>query len=319
MRFKINFNRTTRQRMLPMDYQYYVSAWVYKVLRQADREFARFLHERGYGQSDTKLYKLFCFSRLNFGKPVLWKERKLFEISRHEISLLVSFDVPEAASTFVKGLFVNQEFFLGDKFNGIDLKVSGVEVLPEPAFRTTMHYRLQTPWVVSCQAVNDRNPQYLSPADDGFDQLAIKHLLEKYKNTRNAEDIGPEQVGLKRRAGFKRAGFVIKPGTPAQTRVVGNLFDFELTAPVELHRMIWSAGVGEKSASGFGWVELSPVGLEPGLDRNSRGLNRNRRELHREGGSPLRNACGLDRNTVGSHRNAPGSERNERGLDQNDN
>ena len=319
MRFKINFNRTTRQRMLPMDYQYYVSAWIYKVLRLADRDFARFLHEKGYGQSDTKLYKLFCFSRLNFGKPVLWKERKLFEISRHEISLLVGFDVPEAASTFVKGLFVSQEFFLGDKFNGIDLQVSGVEALPEPAFYTTMHYRLQTPWVVSYQAENDRNPKYLSPADDGFDRLVVKHLLEKYKNTREVADIGPEQVELKRCSDFKRAGFVIKPGTPAQTRVVGNLFDFELTAPVELHRMIWNAGVSEKSATGFGWVELSPVGMEPEWDRNSRGLNRNRRERHREADSTLRNACGLNGNTVGLHRNAPGSERNAPGLNRNDN
>lgn len=319
MRFKINFNRTSRQRMLPMDYSYYNSAWIYKVLRQADRDFASFLHNQGYGPSDTKLYKLFCFSRLNFGKPRLWKEKKLFEISGHEISLQISFDVTEAASTFIKGLFMNQEFFLGDKFNGIDIKVTGVEALPEPGFRDTMQYRLQTPWVVSYQSEVDRNPQYLSPADDGFASLAIKHLVEKYNNTRDAKAIESTQISLKRLSDFKRAGFVIKPGTAEQTRVVGNLFDFELTAPVELHRMIWNAGVSEKSATGFGWVELSPVGMEPEWDRNSRGLNRNGCERHREADSTLRNTCGLDQNTVGLHRNAPGSERNERGLDRNDN
>ncbi|WP_372776538.1 CRISPR-associated endoribonuclease Cas6 [Mangrovibacterium sp.] len=259
MRFKITFNRTTRQRMLPMDYQYFISAWIYKVLKQADPEFARFLHEQGYGQSETKLYKLFCFSRLNFGKPKLWKEKKLFEITSHEISLQISFDVSEAASTFIKGLFMNQEFFLGDKFNGIDIKVTGVEALPEPGFRETMQYRVQTPWVVSYQAETDRNPQYLSPGYDGFATLAIKHLVEKYKNTRATEAIESTQIGLKRISDFKRAGFVIKPGTPEQTRIVGNLFDFELTAPPELHRMIWSAGVSEKSSSGFGWVELQTV------------------------------------------------------------
>ncbi|MFA5535318.1 MAG: CRISPR-associated endoribonuclease Cas6, partial [Mariniphaga sp.] len=85
MRIKLTLNRTTKQRMLPMDYQYYISAWIYKVLFQADKNFAQFLHEKGYGQSDTKLYKLFCFSRLNFGKPKLWKEKKLFEIASHDI------------------------------------------------------------------------------------------------------------------------------------------------------------------------------------------------------------------------------------------
>lgn len=256
MRFQINFNRTTKQRMLPMDYQYYISAWVYKVLRQADRDFASFLHNQGYGQSSSKLYKLFCFSRLNFGKPTLWKERKLFEIGAHDISLQLSFDVPEVASTFIKGLFVNQEFYLGDKFNGIDLKVTGVEALPEPDFQTTMRYRLQTPWVVSLQREPDAKAQYLSPDNDDFGELALKHLTEKYANTRGSEGIGTEVLSMKISSDFKRAGFVIKPGTPEQIRVVGNLFDFELTAPTELHRLVWNAGVSEKSSSGFGWVEV---------------------------------------------------------------
>jgi len=187
MRFKITFNRTSKQRMLPMDYQYYISAWIYKVLKQADYDFAQFLHEKGYGQSDTKLYKLFCFSRLNLGRPRLWKEKKLFEISVQQIELQISFDVDQAASNFIKGLFMNQEFYLGDKFNGIDFKVAGVEALPEPEFQKTMRFRLQTPWVVSFQAETDQNPQYLSPADDSFDRLIVKHLLEKYKNTRGVD------------------------------------------------------------------------------------------------------------------------------------
>lgn len=256
MRIKLTLNRTTKQRMLPMEYQYYISAWIYKVLFQADKKFALFLHEHGYGTGETKLYKLFCFSRLNFGKPKLWKEKKLFEISAHEIDLQISFDVTEAASNFIKGLFMSQEFYIGDKFNGIDFKVAGVEVLSEPKFTGTMKYRLQTPWIVSFKSEEDKHPQYLAPNDDLFESLAIKHLVEKYNNTRNAESINPEQVRLSIPASFKRAGFVMKPGTIEESRVVGNLFDFSMTAPVEVHRMAWNAGVSEKSSSGFGWVEL---------------------------------------------------------------
>ncbi|PTN09607.1 CRISPR-associated endoribonuclease Cas6 [Mangrovibacterium marinum] len=292
MRFKITFNRTTRQRMLPMDYQYYISAWIYKVLKQADSDFAQFLHERGYGQSDSKLYKLFCFSRLNFGRPKLWKEKKLFEISAPQIELQISFDVDQAATNFIKGLFMSQEFYLGDRFNGIDFKVTGVEALPEPEFRETMRYRLQTPWVVSFQPEAACNPQYLSPGDEAFDALATKHLIEKYNNTRQPLSIGTEQVGMRRLTDFKRAGFVVKPGTAQQTRIVGNLFDFELTAPVELHRLIWNAGASEKSSSGFGWVEIVPANFLSGSNRN--------------GCDGHRNKAGLNRNIVGSVRNVSG-------------
>jgi CRISPR-associated endoribonuclease Cas6 len=262
MRFKLTLNRTTKQRMLPMDYQYYISAWIYNVIGKADKEFARFLHDKGYGNSETKLYKLFCFSRLNFGKPILWKEKKLFEIKPHDISLQLSFDVQEAASHFIQGLFMEQEFYLGDKFNGIDFRVSSVEALPEPAFESTMHYRLQTPWVVSYKTESNKYPQYLSPDNERFNQLSVKHLAEKYKNI-HGKDISPGQISFYPESQYKRSGFVMKPGTPEETRVIGNLFDFKLTAPLEIHQMIWNAGVSEKSSSGFGWCEvMRPVRVQ---------------------------------------------------------
>ena len=274
MRFQLTLTRTTKQRMLPMDYQYYISAWIYKVLKQADRDFAAFLHEKGYGQSETKLYKLFCFSQMNFGKPKLWKEKKLFEISAHKIGLRISFDVSEAALLFIKGLFMNQEFYLGDKFNGIDFTVTNIEALPVPIFSETMCYRLQTPWVVSYKTKNDKYPKYLSPYEKGFCELSVKHIAEKYTNTKKKkitpDDLifrlyngkGPDgtpifrepepATWLKESKYWKRQGFLIKPGTKEESRVVGNLFSFELTAPIEVHRMIWDAGISEKSSEGFG-------------------------------------------------------------------
>ena len=257
MRFELTLYRTSKQRMLPMDYQYYISAWIYKVLKQADKEFAEFLHEKGYGQSETKLYKLFCFSRLNFGKPKLWKEKRLFEIAAHDIKLQISFEVDEAASNFIKGLFLSQEFYLGDKFNGIDFRVASVTALPQPEFSDTMRYRLQSPWVVSYKTETDRYPQYLDPNHEQFHALAIKHISKKYNNTRGGEESKPSRFSqtLKVLGKNKRSGFVMKPGTREQSRIIGNLFDFELTAPVEIHQMVWNAGISEKSSNGFGWIE----------------------------------------------------------------
>lgn len=255
MRFKLTLNRTTRQRMLPMDYQYYISAWIYKVINKADEDFAQFLHHKGYGSSETKLYKLFCFSPLNFGKPKLWKEKKLFEINKQEITLQISFDVKETASHFIKGLFMEQELYLGNKFNGLDFRVSQVEALPEPGFQSTMQYRLQSPWVVSYRPEGRKQPLYLKPEDEGFYEQSVKHITEKYKNI-HGQEIAPGKITFNPAEKYKRSGFLLKPGTPEETRVVGNMFDFELTAPLEIHRMIWNAGVSEKSSSGFGWCEV---------------------------------------------------------------
>lgn len=257
MRLKIKLNRTTKQRMLPMDYQYYVSAWVYKVLQQSDEAYAEFLHEKGYGSNPKKrLYKLFCFERLNFGKPKLWKEKKLFEISSHDISLKVSFDVEDAATNFIKGLFMEQEFYLGNRFNGIDFKVVGVEVLPMPEFKNTEQYRTITPWVVSLNKEGLKYASYLKADDPQFIFHARKHLVEKFNYTQDKQQLNIEDVKIEITSDFKRSGIVSKPHTKRESRIVGNLCEFSLTAPAEIHQMIWNAGICEKSSGGFGWVEV---------------------------------------------------------------
>jgi CRISPR-associated endoribonuclease Cas6 len=45
-----------------MDYQYYISAWIYKVLGKADAGFAGFLHSEGY-RDGLKASSCFVFPR----------------------------------------------------------------------------------------------------------------------------------------------------------------------------------------------------------------------------------------------------------------
>ncbi|MBK5261552.1 MAG: hypothetical protein JJE17_03130 [Peptostreptococcaceae bacterium] len=268
-----------------MDYQYYISAWIYKVLKEADTEYATFLHEQGYGKDESHLYKLFCFDRLNFGKPKLWKEKKLFQIFNDRIFLKVSFDVDEGAVNFIQGLFLDQRFYLGDKFNGIDFSVIGVNVLPEPDFSAIVEtvadenhsvvedaddtkktlesgdfivcvkYRTVTPWVVSYKEKTDLYAKYLRPEHQMFVPCVIKHLTEKY-NSLHEDQVSDSDIHMEVSQDYKRSGFLIKPGSKNETRVVGILCNFAFTAPVKIHKMIWSAGLCEKSSLGFGWVEL---------------------------------------------------------------
>jgi CRISPR-associated endoribonuclease Cas6 len=257
MRFSIQFTRTSGYDLLPMDYQYFISAWIYKTIKLSNDEFASFLHDRGYGSDEGKLFKLFCFSRLEFGKPLLLPAEKLFQISASTLRLLISFDIPITASHFIEGIFKDQEFYLGDKLHGLNLRVTTVELLPEPAFHETMHYRLLTPWVVSIKEEGKPQPVYLAADDERFYTMAARHLAEKHNLTHTeTPTVKQEQIVIRRINGFKRSGFVISPGTPRETRVVGNLFEFTLTAPISIHQMAWNAGISEKSSMGFGMVEV---------------------------------------------------------------
>ena len=48
----------------------------------------------------------------------------------------------------------------------------------------------------------------------------------------------------------------IKTDTPQQTHIKGFLFDFKLSAPVELMKLGYFAGFGEKNSLGFGCGEV---------------------------------------------------------------
>jgi len=254
MRFKITFNRIGKLRMLPMDYQYYLSAWIYKVIGQADPEFSKFLHEHGY-TSGNKLFKLFCYSPLNFGKPVLWKEKALFEIQTDEISLNVSFCLAEAAEKFIIGLFNNQQVYIGDRFNGIDLIVKQIERMPDSAFSQTMSYKAGSPVVVSVKTENEKYPQYLAPTATDYAKLLQQNILNKYQSVPNQPEIPEVEIFKFELKGTPKSKLItIKPYTPEQSKVRGFLFDFKLTCPVEIHQVIMACGLGEKNSTGFGWI-----------------------------------------------------------------
>ncbi|HHU98485.1 MAG TPA: CRISPR-associated endoribonuclease Cas6 [Bacteroidales bacterium] len=256
MRFRITFNRDGRQRMLPMDYQYYLSAWIYKVIGKADREFSRFLHSEGYTDGN-KRFKLFCYSPLSFEKHVLWKERALFEIRSDSLSMMISFFIPEAAGHFIEGLFVDQEVYIGDKFNGLDLAVTRVERLHEGNHKGIVKYKALSPIVISYHYKEGKYSRYLSPDDEGYFEMVKNNLVQKVKVTHGLNELS-ENIGFIPEPGKtpKSKLVTIKPFTREESRVRGFLYEFSLNAPAEIHHLIQSAGFGEKNSMGFGWVEV---------------------------------------------------------------
>lgn len=256
MRFRLTFNLNGKQRMLPIDYQYYLSAWIYKVIGKADREFSRFLHSVGYSEGNRK-FKLFCYSPLYFERYILWKDRQIFEINSNILTMAVSFQMPEAAGHFIAGLFRNQEVYVGDRFNGIDLTVAQVEGLPESVPEGTVRYRSISPVVISCHFEGERYSRYLSPSDKGYGEMVIKNLVQKAKAVPGMMEL-TQNISFSMESGSvpKSKLVTIKPFTGEESRVRGYLYGFSLTGPPEIHKLIRSAGFGEKNSMGFGWVEM---------------------------------------------------------------
>ncbi len=256
MRFKITFNINGDKKLLPFNYQYYISAWIYNVIGSADKTFADFLHNEGFREGNKK-FKLFNFSPLDFGKPKIWKEKDLFEIFRDQITLKLSFLLNDVAEAFIIGLFKYKEVYFGDSFNGLDLRVTEIERLSDKVLEETMRYRALSPIVISYQYPGSSFANYLSPENEEYPKLLYNHLRNKYQtvpNTTPLPDFFPFRFTL---IGIPRSKLItIKQDTLEQSKIRGYLFDFELTALPEIHHLLLSCGAGEKNSLGFGWVEV---------------------------------------------------------------
>jgi CRISPR-associated endoribonuclease Cas6 len=258
MRFRIHIH--TRSRYLPVDYQYALSAAVYKQISRGDEVYSNFLHNQGFSAGDHRRFKLFTFSALHLPKYKLWKEKGVFELYEGNLSFVVSFMADQAAEAFIKGMFQDQEFSIGDRFASIEAEVTHVEAMPRPLFLNEMHYRCLNPMTVSVKEQGQRYETYLYPDDPRFGEQMIRNLLSKSiahrlltadANTTDAEALNFQLLG-----DYQQKRIRIKPYTREEVSVKGFLFKFSLTAPDYLQELAYYSGFGDNNAMGFGCGEV---------------------------------------------------------------
>lgn len=260
MHFRITLHCPDEHPVLPINYQYALSAWIYKVLQNADAEYAAFLHQKGY-HSGRKSFKLFCFSQLFI--PKLYVEGDRLHIQSPEISFTIGFYLDRPAEEFIRGLFAEQRFSVGDRHSRVNLIVRTVEVTPLQLPEGNAPVRIHTlsPVVISRKRPDQSPDEYLHPDDPDFARLLFLNLLEKYAAATGRE--APSWWDTTRfqftpTGSAPRSKLVtIKSGTIAQTKVRGWLFDFDIDAPKELIEVGLSAGWGRMNAEGFGFGQIA--------------------------------------------------------------
>ena len=250
--------------VLPFNYQYELSAWIYRTLAQANPEFAAWLHERGYALEGKKAFKLFTFSHFDIQKPFsLDKERGALRIDSGRARLVLSFLLDAALEHFVVGLFQSQRFGIGNaQFPATDFEVHTLEILPKPVFSPLMRYRALSPICLTSEEPGKAHAQYRHPDDEEYLGLLIRNLSGKlltatphaFSLQGNEHQLVPPAFRLL--SDPKRKGVTLKAFTAAETKVIGYTFDFELTAAPILHEVGYYAGFGVENAQGFGCVEV---------------------------------------------------------------
>jgi CRISPR-associated endoribonuclease Cas6 len=262
VRIEIKLLNPGRQ-TIPVNYQYPVSAWIYKTISKGNHAFADFLHSKGFGENG-KSYKFFSFSWLEFPIRGCKIEGDRLHLLQAEAAIEISFLAPEALQHFVIGLFQDQQFSLGDKISRADFVVVNVNPLAAPSFSETMYYRTLSPMLISKNREGQQAAAYLSPDADDYATLFINNLINRYQAAKavgllpDAGIINPEDIRFTcDAASIRRKGIIIKANTPAQTKIIPYHCNFSLSAPIIIHQLGYLSGFGEKNSLGLGLTQIS--------------------------------------------------------------
>lgn len=257
MRFKINLEAQDGN-LIPLNYQYPLSAAIYKILSKGDAEYATFLHERGYGKG----YKMFNFSDLK-GKFKIRKDR--IGLLDPKVEFTVSFHLPEGSRTFIEGLFRSEEITIADRQSKTQFKVA--TVLSEPSsWNGELDNQMVQKTVRTASAVvsgeKKENGQYnfLSPEDEAYTDTLEYSWRNKIRTLFDDEtaDNAPLQIDVEYFQNPYRSRLVtIKAGTTEETKLKGYLnFKLKLTGEKRFVDVLLNSGAGVYNALGMGSLEV---------------------------------------------------------------
>ncbi len=254
---------------IPINYQYELSAWIYRVLREANAGYARFLHDAGYS-FDGRTFKLFCFSNLDI--PKYQVENDQLHILSSEVYLVIRFCVFSALEDFLSGLFYRQRFWLGDRRSRVYFQVEKVSArplqLPDGPEPLQVRIRTRSPVLIARKRSDGRPEEYLSPDHPDFGVLLFENVLGKYQAFTQVDPLERWSASdfafrLCPEREPRSKLITLKSGTQQQTRVRGWMLDFEIVAPRELVAVGMLAGWGRANSQGFGFGDILPSPKRP--------------------------------------------------------
>lgn len=246
MIYKITLQVSKKGLIIPFNYQYPMSCWIYNLIRQSDNQFSDFIHNIGY-EFENKRFKMFSFSNLyEFGYDAT---KFGLKIKSETVVFKIGFLSNEIALNVIQALFSQQQLRLGQTH----FKVKNVSVFNQTVETETIKLRTKSPLVIK-----NYNQKYLEPYEDEYENIFENNLKRKYAIAAEKGWLPKRELNQKLSIRLlskkpKKQGIRIKH---EKNQVIGYQYQFELTAPKILIETGLLAGFGSQNAQGFGFCEI---------------------------------------------------------------
>lgn len=247
MRIKVTMN-SVQQTSLELNYNYYVSSMIYKLLQKSDSEYSQKLHEEGY-MCGGKKFKLFTFSNIF---PQNYRRKDNILILKGRTILYISSPKREFVLHLAEGLLSTGKVGIA----GSEFVVETVEILPEPEFEREMHFTCLSP--ISCNTVKviggKKKAVPCIPGTFKFSENIKNNLLRKYNLLygKLPQDMSLEMEFNKRDLDRYGRGKLIRF---KEAYIKAYAIPFTLRGSTELMKVGYDCGFGDKNSAGCGMAE----------------------------------------------------------------
>jgi CRISPR-associated endoribonuclease Cas6 len=242
---------------LPVNYQHLLTALVYGLLGVSDADYARRMHDDGYGGDGNRHFKLFTFSWLRGRCRVVGET---IRYAPGPISWQIASPVAEFVQHLATGLLGEGTVRMG----GAQFPLRTVEALPSPPWETLaaagpVRLTCLSPIVASVPQ-EDRPAHYLTPADTpAFSETVRRNLLRKHRLLLGTDPADDRFTLTFDPAYLARSGGGTKLITYKDIQIRAAFAPCTVTGSPELLSLGYDAGFGEKNAAGFGMTALTFV------------------------------------------------------------
>lgn len=251
MRVLLTLHSNQTRASLPLNYNHAVSALIYGTLAESSVDYATRLHDVGF-VTDKRTFKLFTFSRLNFRRSRIAKDRIILEDP--QVSVQISSPVQDFIEHLVEGLFKCERFHI----SGADFSLQQAETLPQPMFTDVNNFRALSPIT---EAVREENGdvRFLSTEED-WSEIIKRNLTRKYQALTGRT---PKDQNLKWTWDRDYLAYMKNKGRRASAlidinniKIRGWLAPFTIEGSRELIELGYETGFGARNSMGFGMVEI---------------------------------------------------------------
>jgi len=250
---------------IPVNYNYPLSAAIYKLLKFGSKEFSKFLHDVGF-VTRNKTYKLFTFA-LKFDKYSISKN----QIKLHSPMAKLYISTPlvdDFLKNVVVGSFKNQTIEIASEGIRTTFAIEQMEGYRDYLFTDNMKFYLYSPLVLSTFEKERSTQQYYFRFSDDIRDISRvfnNNLFNKFRIV-HGEDYKGEPLRFcwdqkfinDRLAKHKRITKMVSvsPSGIKPINIIANNAPFSLEGDPKLIKVGYDCGFGEKNSLGFGMAGI---------------------------------------------------------------